>query len=142
MTQPHTLDQLQKHYGRRYRWLLLLSVMVGTMASIMSSTIINVAVPDMSHFFGLGQDRLQWVSSGFMLAMTASMLSTPWWLARFGYRKTYAGAVWLLLIGGVAGGLTSNFELVLLARVVEGLASGVLQPIPAIIIVRAFGAEN
>jgi EmrB/QacA subfamily drug resistance transporter len=142
MNQPHTLDQLQKHYGRRYRWLLLLSVMVGTMASIMSSTIINVAVPDMSHFFGLGQDRLQWVSSGFMLAMTASMLSTPWWLARFGYRKTYAGAVWLLLIGGVAGGLTSNFELVLLARVVEGLASGVLQPIPAIIIVRAFGADE
>ncbi|MDE2418618.1 MAG: DHA2 family efflux MFS transporter permease subunit [Burkholderiales bacterium] len=114
--------------------------MIGTMASIMSSTIINVAVPDMSRFFGLGQDRLQWVSSGFMVAMTVSMLTTPWLLARYGYRKTYSGAVGLLLAGGVAGGLTSNFELVLLARAVEGLASGVLQPIPAIIIVRAFGS--
>ena len=31
--------------GPRYRWLLLLSVMIGTMASIMSSTIVNVAIP-------------------------------------------------------------------------------------------------
>jgi EmrB/QacA subfamily drug resistance transporter len=142
MTQPQTLAQLQAHYGPRYRWLLLLTVMIGTMASIMSSTIINVAVPDMSRFFGLGQDRLQWVSSGFMVAMTASMLTTPWWLTRFGYRKTYAGAVALLLAGGVAGGLTSQFDLVLLARVAEGLASGVLQPIPAIIILRAFGPHE
>lgn len=140
MSRVHTLTQLQALYGPRYRWMLLLTVMIGTMASIMSSTIINVAIPDMSRFFGLGQDRLQWVSSGFMVAMTVSMLTTPWLLARYGYRATYSGAVGLLLAGGVAGGLTSNFELVLLARVVEGLASGVVQPIPAIIIVRAFGA--
>jgi len=139
MTRAHTLTQLQALYGPRYRWMLLLTVMIGTMASVMSSTIINVAVPDMSRFFGLGQDRLQWVSSGFMVATTASMLTTPWWLARFGYRATYTWAVGLLLAGGVVGGLTSNFDVVLLARVAEGLASGVVQPIPAIIIIRAFG---
>src|SRR5450830_2155197 len=75
--------------------------MIGTVASIMSSTIINVAVPDMSRYFVLGQDRLQWVSSGFMVAMTISMLTTPWLLSRFGYRKTYSGAIWLLFVGGV-----------------------------------------
>jgi hypothetical protein len=42
-----SLAALQARYGERYRWLLLLAVMVGTMASIMSSTIINVAIPDM-----------------------------------------------------------------------------------------------
>ena len=51
-----------------YRWLLL-SVMVGTMASIMSSTIVNVAIPDMSRHFMLGQERAQWGSSGFMVAL-------------------------------------------------------------------------
>ena len=48
------LTTLQARYGERYRWLLLLSVMVGTMASIMSSTIVNVAIPGMSHHFALG----------------------------------------------------------------------------------------
>ncbi|MBU0586946.1 MAG: MFS transporter [Gammaproteobacteria bacterium] len=138
MTHPATLPELQAHYGERYRWLLLLAVMIGTMASVMSSTIINVAVPDMSRHFMLGQDRAQWVASGFMVAMTVSMLTTPWLLSRYGYRHTYMGAMWLLMAGGIVGGLSNDYSLVLAARLAEGLAAGVVQPIPAIIILRAF----
>ena len=135
---PSSLDALRQRHGPRYRWLLLLSVMIGTMASIMSSTIVNVAIPDMSHHFTLGQERAQWVSAGFMVAMTVSMLTTPWLLARYGYRRTYVGTMVLLLAGGVVGGLSNAWALVLAARVAEGLAAGVVQPIPAIIILRAF----
>ena len=138
LTRPTTIVELRAHYGPRYRWLLLAAVMTGTMASIMSSTIINVAIPDMSLHFTLGQERAQWVSSGFMVAMTVSMLTTPWLLTRYGYRRTYAATMWLLMTGGVVGGISNNFDVVLLARVVEGLAAGVVQPIPAIIILRAF----
>ena len=129
---------LKARYGERYRWLLLLSVMVGTMASIISSTIVNVAIPDMSHHFALGQERAQWVTSGFMVATTVAMLTTPWLLARFGYRATYVGAVLLLMAGGIGGGLAGEYWLVLAARVAEGLAAGVVQPIPAVIILYAF----
>jgi len=135
---PGSLAALQQEHGPRYRWMLLLAVMVGTMASVMSSTIVNVAIPDMSHHFTLGQDRAQWVTSGFMAATTVSMLTTPWMLARLGYRLTYAVCMWVLLLSGVLGGVAQNFSLVLLARVLEGLAAGVVQPIPAIIILRAF----
>ncbi len=137
-----TTADLQARYGERYRWLLLLAVMVGTMASVMSSTIVNVAIPDMSRHFTLGQSRAQWVTSGFMVAMTVSMLTTPWLLARYGYRRTYVGAMWLLLVGGISGGLANDFGLVLAARVAEGLAAGVVQPIPAIIILRAFQPQE
>ena len=138
MTRPTTLAQLQAHYGARYRWLLLFAVMTGSMAAIMSSTIVNVAIPGMSQHFALGQERAQWVTSGFMVAMTVSMLTTPWLLMRYGYRRLYSSTMWLLLGGGVLGGLSNHFDLVLLARVAEGLAAGVVQPIPAIIILRAF----
>lgn len=136
------IQALRERYGERYRWLLLLSVMIGTMASIMSSTIVNVAIPAMSHHFSLGQERAQWVSSGFMVAMTVSMLTTPWLLARYGYRRTYAGAVTLLLVGGIVGGIAQVYPLVLGARVAEGLAAGIVQPIPAIIILRAFAPHE
>lgn len=136
------LQALRARYGERYRWLVLLSVMVGTMGSIMSSTVVNVAIPDMSHHFALGQGRAQWVASGFMVAMTASMLTTPWLLARFGYRATYAGAMLLLLAGGIAGGTAVNFPTVLAARVAEGLAAGIVQPIAAVIILYAFAPHE
>lgn len=138
MSSSGSLSELRERHGERYRWLLLLSVMVGTMASIMSSTIVNVAIPDMSHYFALGQERAQWVSSGFMVATTVSMLTTPWLLARYGYRATYVGAMLMLLLGGIGGGFAQDYGLVLAARVAEGLAAGVVQPIPAVIILYAF----
>nr|WP_239027304.1 MFS transporter [Ramlibacter algicola] len=127
-----------QRWGPRYRWYLLLSLMVGTMASIMSSTIVNVAIPDMSHHFGLGQERAQWVSSGFMVSSTVGMLVTPWVLARFGYRTTYVATMLLLMAGGIGGGVATAFWMVLGARVAEGLAAGIVQPIPAIVMLRAF----
>ncbi|MDO8442272.1 MAG: MFS transporter, partial [Polaromonas sp.] len=138
VSEDATLASLRERYGPRYRWLLLLSVMVGTMAANMSSTIVNVAIPDMSQHFTLGQERAQWVSSGFMMAMMASLLTTPWLLGRYGYRRIYVGTMALLLLGGIVGGFASTFTLVLAARVTEGLAAGVVQPIPAIIIMRIF----
>src|SRR4051794_1348914 len=50
---PPTLEQLRERYGSRYKWLVLLTVMIGTVASILSSTIVNVAVPDLSRYFVL-----------------------------------------------------------------------------------------
>jgi len=133
-----TLDALRERHGPRFRWLVMLTAMIGTMASIMSSTIVNVAVPDLSHYFTLGQAQAQWVSASFMIAMTLAMLLTPWLLARYGMYRTYTGAVLLLMAGGITGGLAGTFWLVLAMRVIEGLAAGVLQPIPSIIILRAF----
>lgn len=123
LTRLSTLPELRAHYGERYRWLLLFLVMVGWVAAIMSSMIVNVAVPDMSRYFVVGQHRAQWMSSGFMVAMTVSMLTTPWLLGRFGYRRTYAGTMWVLLAGGVVGGFSNDVSRVLAARVAEGLAA-------------------
>ena len=135
---PHSRAALAVRFGPRYRWWVLVTVMIGTMASIMASTIVNVAVPDLSRHFVLGQARAQWLSAGFMAAMTLSMLTTPWLLERYGYRHTYCGAVLLLMAGGIVGGSSAWYELIMGARVAEGLAAGVLAPIPAIVIMHAF----
>ena len=142
MTERGSLADLQSRYGTRHRWLMLATVMIGSMAAIMSSTIMNVGIPDMSLQFGIGQELAQWVSSSFMVAMTVSMLTTPWLLARFGYRTTYVGCMLVLLTAGIAGGLSTDYNWVLAARVTEGLAAGVVQPIPAIIILRAFDTSE
>lgn len=137
-----TVQDLRARHGERFRWLLLFASMVGTMAAIISSTIFNVAIPEMSHYFNLGQSRAQWVTSAFMVATTVAMLTTPWLLSRYGYRNTYLGSVLLLMAGGIGGGFAGDYNLVLLARVTEGFAAGIIQPIPAIIILHAFAPHE
>lgn len=129
---------LRERYGERYRWLLLLAVLSGTIASLIPSTSVNVAIPAMSAYFHIGQARAQWITSGFMVASTVSMLTTPWLLTRFGYRITYVSAVALLMLGALLGGVALNFPVVLASRMLEGIAAGIIQPIPAVIILHAF----
>ncbi|TMS58884.1 multidrug efflux MFS transporter [Imbroritus primus] len=133
-----TRESLAARYGERTRWLVLLVLMIGTISSIISSTIVNVAIPDLSRTFVLTQARAQWVSASFMIAMTLGMLLTPWLLLRLGLRRTFIGAVVLLGCGGLVGGLAHSYELVLMMRVTEGLAAGIMQPLPNILILRAF----
>ena len=139
---PTPSEVLKARYGERYRWLLLMALMVGVIASIIPSTSVNVAIPAISQYFGLGQERAQWITSSFMMASTIAMLVTPWMLSRFGYRATYAYAVLLLLLGGIVGGVSQHFEVLLLSRMAEGIAAGIIQPIPAVIILRAFAPHE
>lgn len=134
----NTLEALASRHGSSYRWLLLGTATLGAFASLMSLTIVNVAVPDMTRYFGVGQERAQWVSSAFMSAMALAMLPTPWLLSRFGYRHAYSAAAAALVSCELIGGMSTRFELLLAMRAIEGLAAGVLQPIPAIIVLRAF----
>ena len=133
-----TLEALRARYGERFKWLVLFTLMVGAVSSVISATIVNVAIPDLSRHFVLGQERAQWVSASFMVAMTLAMLLTPWLLLRFGLRRTFIGALLLLGLGGLAGGLSPNYEVMIAMRVVEGIAAGIMQPLPNILILRVF----
>jgi len=138
----NTLAAMQQRHGPHHRWWVMLTVMIGNMAALMAATTVNVAVPAISRQFQLGQQDAQWLATSFMGAMTVSMLSTPWLLQRLGYRRCYAWLLLLLGLGGGVGGLSSHFGLVLAMRVVEGLAAGVLQTIPGVIIMHAFARHE
>ncbi|CAJ93219.1 putative arabinose efflux permease AraJ, MFS family [Cupriavidus necator] len=129
---------LRVRYGERLRWLVLVTLMLGTISSIVSSTIINVAIPDLSRHFVLGQERAQWVAASFMIAMTLSMLLTPWLLNRYGLRRTFLGASLLLGAGGLFGGFSPTYGVMIAMRVAEGVAAGIMQPLPNILILRVF----
>ena len=86
MTAP-AFDALAQRYGAGYKWLATAAVMAGCIATVLSSTIVNVAMPDIMGEFGMGQDQVQWLSTAFLASMTASMLATDWTLRTFGVRR-------------------------------------------------------
>ncbi|WP_197387765.1 DHA2 family efflux MFS transporter permease subunit [Ralstonia pseudosolanacearum] len=133
-----TLETLRARHGERFKWLVLFTLTVGAVASIISATIVNVAIPDLSRHFVLGQERAQWVSASFMVAMTLAMLLTPWLLLRFGLRRTFIGALLLLGMGGLVGALAPTYGVMIAMRVVGGVAAGIMQTLPNILILRVF----
>ncbi|UCV23675.1 DHA2 family efflux MFS transporter permease subunit [Ferribacterium limneticum] len=105
---------------------------------MLSTSSFNVAIPALGEYFGLSQGNVQWAITGFMAAMTLSMLPAAWLLDRFGFRYCLLGALMLLLISSIAGALSMNFTFLVTARILQGVAAGVLQPLGAVVVMSLF----
>src|SRR5919206_593598 len=90
---PETIEVLFARYGPRYRWLATTTVLLGTISAMVTTTTVNVAIPDIMGAFGIGQDRAQWLSTGNLAAMTIGMLLNAWLISTYGQRRTFIGAL-------------------------------------------------
>ncbi|MQY51199.1 DHA2 family efflux MFS transporter permease subunit [Rhodocyclus tenuis] len=142
LPRAQTLEALSQRYGQRYKWLVLLVIGLGTVAGVLCTSSFNVAVPAMTRHFGLGQAQVQWAMTGFMAAMTVAMLPTSWLLDRFGFRRVFLLSLATLAVASVAGFFAPTFPLVVCARVVQGAAAGVLQPMGILALMRLFSPET
>lgn len=133
-----TFDQFVARYGERYRWILLAVVGLGTVAGVLSTSSFNVAVAILSREFGLGQERIQWAMTGFMAAMTIAMLPASWLLDRFGFRRIFLLSSLTLIITSIAGYFSPHFSFVVGVRVLQGAATGILQPLSMLVVMRHF----
>lgn len=133
-----SFETLTDTYGSRYRWMLLTVVGIGIVAGVLETSAFNVAIPALGHEFQLGQGAAQWAMTGFMAAMTLSMLPASWLLERIGFRRLFLSAVLLLALSSVAGSLATSFGAVVAARVLQGAATGVLQPLGLLLVMRLF----
>jgi DHA2 family multidrug resistance protein len=121
---------------------VLITSMIATVAMIMSSTMANVAVPDIMGAFGIGQDQAHWVSTGFYSAMTAGMLLNGWLVTNVGPRNVFIGALTLFSFAGLVGQYALTFEGVVLARVAQGLCAGIIQPLALTTVFLAYPPER
>ncbi len=129
-------------FGDAYKWYATVTVLVATTATTTSATIVNVAMPDIMGAFGLGQDQVQWLSTGFLAAMTACMLVTEWALHRFGFRLPFLCALAVSIAGSIAGAAAGSGSGVIFARVLQGMAAGVIQPISMVVLSQVFPVEQ
>lgn len=112
--------------------------MFGTLSMLLSATIITVAIPSIMVDFSMSQGEVQWLVTGFLAAMTASMLSLDWLLESLGQRATFVGGFALFIAASLLGGLAPSGDWLIAARVLQGAMAGVVQPLAMIIIFQVF----
>lgn len=137
-----SIEDLFARHGPAYRWFATGTVMIATIAVVLSTTIVNVAIPDVMGAFGISQVQAQWISTGFLAAMTATMLLTDWADKAFGQRATMIGALSLFMVGSVLGGIAPNENILTIARVIQGAAAGLVQPLAMILLFQVFPPDQ
>lgn len=135
-TEP--IKALFRQYGLGFTKLAMGTVMLAMLATILTGTIINVAIPQIMGSYGVGQDKAQWLSTAFLAAATVAMLTTSWMIQTWGIRLMVAGTMSLFMFGSLLGGLSPNLEVMIIARIIQGATSGVITPLTMVIIFQLY----
>jgi EmrB/QacA subfamily drug resistance transporter len=133
-----TADVLTARYGPRFKIYATATAMLGMVTAVLTTTIVNVAIPDIMGAFGIGQDRAQWLATAALAAMTVGMLSNAWLVRSFGERKTFIGGLTLFVGALLMAGFAPNEDVLILARIVQGAVAGILQPLTMYVLFQVF----
>ena len=87
-----------------HRNAITAALALGSIASILTATVVNVVIPDIMGAYGVGQDKAQWLTTGHLAATTSSMLLSDWFIRRVGRGNTYFLAIVLFIAGSIVGG--------------------------------------
>src|SRR5215210_5644908 len=103
-------------------------VVLGAFMTILDTTIVNVAIDSLSREFHTTLTTIQWVSTGYLLALATVIPLTGWAADRFGTKRLYMISIALFVAGSaLAGAANSSGELIAF-RIIQGLGGGMVMP--------------
>ncbi|MEV5598313.1 DHA2 family efflux MFS transporter permease subunit [Streptomyces sp. NPDC052496] len=112
-------------------------VVLGSLMTVLDTTVVNVALNRLSADFHAPLAAIQWVATGYTLALATVIPVTAWAVGRFGTKRLYMVAIALFALGSALAGLAWNVESLIAFRVLQGLAGGMVQPVGMTIVLQA-----
>ncbi len=106
--------------------------------SIMDSTIVNVALPALSHQFNTVGTSIDEIVVGYLVSLAIIIPASGWLGDRLGTKRVFLSALALFTLASALCGLASNLPLLIAFRVLQGIGGGALTPVGTAILYRTF----
>jgi EmrB/QacA subfamily drug resistance transporter len=117
-------------------------VVIGAVMSIIDTSIVNVALEALSSDLDAPLSTIQWVASGYLLALASVIPLTGWAAERFGPRRVWMTMVAAFVATSALCGAAWSAESLIAFRVLQGLAGGMIMPIGMITLAQAAGPQR
>ena len=138
---PGFLEKYEQ-FGPSYRWWAALVGMIGAFATLLTSTIVNIAIPDIMGALGMTLEEAQWLATGFLGAGTVTMLATSWCIRAYGIANTYVSSMLVFVVGSLMGAAAETSETLLISRVIQGAGAGLAMPISMVVTAQVFPVQQ
>ena len=117
-------------------------VVLGAIMSILDVTVVNVAINTLAREFHTTLPTIQWVATGYTLALATVIPLTGWAADRFGTKRLYMTSITLFVAGSMLSGLAWSAGSLIFFRVLQGFGGGMLMPLGMTILTRAAGPQR
>lgn len=129
--------------GRVDRQVLKIAVVliVGGLAVVFDTTIVSVALHTLASQLNTSVAVIQWVSTGYLLALGVTIPLVGWAQARIGGKRLWMLALLIFLVGSIASSLAWNAQSLIAFRVVQGIGGGIMLPLMSTLVMQAAGGR-
>jgi MFS transporter, DHA2 family, multidrug resistance protein len=120
------------------RWMVLLTVIIGTFLGSLDQTIVNLALPKIINDFSITVTAAAWIGTAYILA---NAVFVPIWGKlgdMIGRKKVYLTGFTIFIIGSVLAGLSWNLSSMIVFRIIQALAISANYPTAMAIIAVTF----
>ncbi len=126
----------------RHVWRISAVVVIGSIMSILDTTIVNVALETLSRELHATISEIQWVVTAYMLSLAAVIPITGWAAKRFGAKRVYILSLVLFTAGSALCGLATDTTQLILFRVLQGVGGGMILPLGQLMLAEAAGPKR
>ena len=145
MPTEETIPQQPKRASNRIDaevWSVATVLILGSIMSVLDTTIVNVALDSLSRDLHSSLDDVQWVVSAYLLSLAAVIPVTGWSARRYGAKNVYLVSIVLFTAGSALCGLAHTTGELVLFRVFQGVGGGIIMPVGQMILVKVSGPRN
>ena len=123
-------------------WWTLAGACTGLFILMLDSTVVALALPSIRHDVGASAAGLQWVMNGYLLAITALVVTAGRLGDIFGRKRLFLVGLVLFALGSVLSGAADDELTLICGRVLQGVGAAPMLPLSLAIVCNAFPAEQ
>jgi MFS transporter, DHA2 family, multidrug resistance protein len=118
------------------------TVMIGTLMEVIDTSVANVSLPHMQGTYSAGVDEITWVITSYLVA-NAIILPLSGWLGNYyGRKRSYLTCLILFTLASLGSGAAVSLPMLIIMRVLQGLAGGAMVPMSQAILLESFPREQ
>ena len=124
------------------KWIVALTVMVPTFIEIVDTSVVNVSLPHIQGSLNAGLDEVTWVLTSYLVSNAIIIPITGWLSSIFGRKRYLLFSIVLFTGSSLLCGAAPSLEVLIVARILQGLGGGGLQPLSQAILLESFPAAE
>lgn len=126
----------------QYKWQVVASVVFGAFMIIMDATVVNVALKTLQSSFNTSISGVQWVISGYALALGVVTPMSGFLGDKYGLKRVFLWSLGLFVFGSALCALAPTIEFLIAFRVIQGLGGGAAIPLATAMLFSAFPPQE
>lgn len=104
-------------------------MLIGAFLGVLNQTLLITATPHIMEELNLTENMTQWVTTVFMLVNGIMIPVTAFLMESFSTKKLFVYSMLIFIIGTMIGAFSLNFPMLMLARIIQAIGSGVIMPV-------------